>query len=183
MMTTSVAFDRPARPAARRGDRDAPGPEVSFAAVVPLEGGLVSDASDAAQTFPEPPDGLIIAPENRVLAQMEDPPAVAAAIDDLAEAGFDRDEIWVLCGPEGAERLDVTGRDHGLKGRIYRVVERIGDERDLLLSLEEHLSAGGLVVTVPADDETKASAARILGDHGGHDMAHFGKGHWERVGG
>jgi hypothetical protein len=26
----------------------------------------------------------------------------------------------VLCGPKGAERLDVSGRHHGLRGRIYR---------------------------------------------------------------
>lgn len=140
------------------------------------------EASDAAWQFPEPPDGFLTAPENRVLAQMDDPHAVAAAIDDLARAGFDRDNIWVLCGPEGARRLDVTGRDHGLKGRIYRVIERIGDERELLLRSEEHLAAGGLVVTVPTDDQAKQTAARILGEHGGHDMAHFGKWQWEPLG-
>ena len=26
------------------------------------------------------------------------------------------------------------------------------------------------------------SAARIVGSHGGHDMAHFGRGHWEPLG-
>ncbi len=132
--------------------------------------------------FPEPPEGLITAPENRVVAHMDDPQMVAAAMDDLAAAGFDRDGIYVLCGAKGAERLDVAGRDHGLKGRVYRLVERIGDERVLLLRLEEHLVAGGLAVSVPADDEDKATAAHILGEHGGHDMAHFGKGHFEPVG-
>jgi hypothetical protein len=142
----------------------------------------VDEASDAALHFPEPPDGLLTAPENRVLAQMDDPQGVAAAIDDLARAGFDRDNVWVLCGPEGARRLDVTGRDHGLKGLIYRVVERMGDEREVLLRSEQHLAAGGLVVTVPADDQAKQTAVRILGEHGGHDMAHFGKWHWEPLG-
>ena len=143
----------------------------------------MAEAGDAKFSFPEPPEGLITAPDNRVVAQMDDPQAVAAAIEELAAAGFDRDDMWVLCGPAGAERLDVTGRDHGLKGRIYRLVERIGDERALLLEAADHLSSGGLVVTVPADDEAKAEAARILREHGGHDMAHFGKGHWEPVGG
>jgi hypothetical protein len=37
-------------------------------------------------------------------------------------------------------------------------------------------------VSVPADEEAKPAAARILGDHSGHEMTHFGKGHWEPVG-
>jgi precorrin-6B methylase 2 len=142
----------------------------------------VGERSDGEFTFPEPPEGLVTAPENRVVANMDSPQAVAEAIDDLAEAGFERDEIFVLCGAKGAERLDVSGRDHGLKGRIYRIIERIGDERELLLRLEEHLTAGGLMVSVPATEDAKATAARILGEHGGHEMAHFGKGHWEPVG-
>jgi len=133
-------------------------------------------------SFPEPPDGLLKAPQNRVLAHMDDPQAVTAALEALASAGFDRDDMHVLCGPKGAERLDVSGRDHGLKGRVYRLVERISDEREQLLGLEQHLNSGGLALTVPADDDAKGSVARIVGSHGGHDMAHFAKGHWERLG-
>ncbi|MGH9040062.1 MAG: hypothetical protein ACRDZ3_07515 [Acidimicrobiia bacterium] len=142
----------------------------------------MAEPEDEELMFSEPPDGLISAPENGVVAHMDSPQAVAAAIGDLAGAGFDRDEIFVLCGAEGAKRLDVSGRDHGLRGPIYRVMERIGDERAALLRSEEHLAAGGLVVSVPAGEEAKATAARILGEHGGHAMAHFGKGHWGPVG-
>ena len=88
----------------------------------------------------------------------------------------------MLCGPKGAERLDVSGRDHGLRGRTYRIMEWMGDEREVLLRSGEHLAAGGLVVTVPTDEDTKPTAARILADHGGHEIAHFGKGHWEPLG-
>jgi hypothetical protein len=142
----------------------------------------VAEGSDAAFRFPAPPDGLLTAPENRVVAEMDDPQAVAAAMEDLTEAGFDRDDIWVLCGPEGAKRLDVSGRDHGLKGRVYRIVEWIGDERAILLQSEKHLLAGGFVVAVPADEDVKATAAHVLGGHGGHEIVHFGKGHWEPLG-
>ena len=139
--------------------------------------------SDAQFSFPEPPEGLITAPENHVIAQMDTPEAVAAAVDELAQAGFDRDAIFVLCGTKGAERLDVSGHDHGLKGRIYRIVERMGDEREMmLLPIQEHLGAGGLVIFVPVDDDTKGPAAQILGGQGGHAMAHFGKGQWAPVG-
>ncbi len=141
------------------------------------------DERNAEQAgFPEPPDGLLTAPENRVLAFLDTPGDAAAAIDELASTGFGRDEIFVLCGPKGAERLDVSGADHGLRGRTYRIMEWMGDEREVLIRSGEHLEAGGLLVTVPTDEDTKRTAARILADHGGRDMAHFGKGHWERLG-
>ena len=132
--------------------------------------------------FSEPPDGLLTAPENRVLGLLDTADKAAAAIDELASAGFGRDEVFVLCGPKGAERLDVSGSDHGLRGRTYRIMEWMGDEREVLLRSGEHLAAGGLVVTVPTDEESKPTAARILAAHGGHDIAHFGKGHWEPLG-
>ena len=132
--------------------------------------------------FLEPPDGLLTAPENRVLALLDTPDDAAAAIDALATKGFGRDEIFVLCGPKGAERLDMSGSDHGLRGRTYRIMEWMGDEREVLLRSGEHLAAGGLVVTVPTDEDTKPTAARILADHGGHEIAHFGRGHWEPLG-
>ncbi len=140
------------------------------------------ERSDDDTGFPEPPDGLLTAPENRVLAHMDTPDDVAAAIEHLGTAGVPTDEVYVLCGPKGAERLDVTGEQHGLRGRTYRIMEWMGDERELLLRSGDHLAAGGLVVTVPTDEAGKAEAARILADHGAHDIAHFGKGHWGPLG-
>ncbi len=140
------------------------------------------ERSDDDTGFREPPDGLLTAPENRVLAHMDTPDDVLAAIEDLGDAGVPSDEVYVLCGPKGAERLDVTGEQHGLRGRTYRIMEWMGDERDVLVRSGEHLSQGGLVVTVPADDGAKAAAALALAAHGGHGIAHFGKGHWERLG-
>ncbi len=91
----------------------------------------MGERSDEDTGLREPPDGLLTAPENRVLAHMDTPDAVAAAVDDLGQSGFPSDEVYVLCGPEGAERLDVTGEQHGLRGRTYRVMEWLGDEREV----------------------------------------------------
>ena len=142
----------------------------------------MAERSDEEHAFPEPPEGLLKAPENSVVASLDGPDEAEAAIEELVAEGFDRDRIAVLCGPKGAERLDVSGRHHGLRGRVYRLIEWIGDEKGLLLRSRDHLAAGGLVMTVPADESRKESAARIAGSHGGHDMAHFGRGHWEPLG-
>lgn len=142
----------------------------------------MAERADDQDAFPEPPEGLLKTPENSVVALLDGPDEAAAAIEELTAAGFDRDGISVLCGPAGAERLDVSGRHHGLRGRVYRLIESIGDEKGLLFRADRHLKAGGLVMSVPAHDDNKATVARILGAHGAHGMAHFGKGHFEPLG-
>lgn len=139
--------------------------------------------SDGELDFPEPPEGLVKPHEDSVVAFLDGPDEVESAMVELVEQGFDRDRIWVLCGSKGAERLDVSGRHSGLRGRVYRLLEWMGDEKGLLFRARDHLAAGGLVLSVPADEDQKASAARILGDKGGHGMAHFGRNHWEPLGG
>ena len=138
--------------------------------------------SDEELTFPEPPEGLVKPQEDSVVAFLDAPDQVVAAMEELVEQGFERDRIWVLCGPKGAERLDVDGRHQGLRGRVYRLVEWMSDEKGILFRARDHLEAGGLVLSVPADEDRKSSAARVLGGHGAHGMAHFGRDHWEPLG-
>lgn len=138
--------------------------------------------SDEELTFPEPPEGLVKPQEDSVVAFLDAPDQVVAAMEELAEQGFERDRIWVLCGPKGAERLDVDGRHNRLRGRVYRLVEWMSDEKGILFRARDHLEAGGLVLSVPADEDRKSSAARVLGVHGAHGMAHFGRDHWEPLG-
>lgn len=137
---------------------------------------------DDEPAFPEPPEGLVKPREDTVVAFLDGPDQAEAAMEELLELGFDHDRIAVLCGPKGAERLDVDGRHHGLRGRIYRLIEWMSDEKGILFRARDHLEEGGLVISVPADDDRKAAAARVLGAHGGHGMAHFGPNHWEPLG-
>lgn len=142
----------------------------------------MSEPSCDDLSFAEPPEGLLKAPVDRVIAHLDTPDAVTAAITELAAAGFDRDDIYVLCGKQGAERLDVSGSDHGLRGRIYRLLEWLGDEHEVLLASEEHLAAGGLVIGVPADEDDMETVSRIVRENGGHEIYHFGKTDWQRLG-
>ena len=142
----------------------------------------MSVQKDEEVRLPDPPEGLLTTPRNRVVAHLDDPDEVAAAIEDLVQAGFERSDVFVLAGPQGAERLDVTGRHHGLTGRLYRFIEHVGDEHEELLAAGQHLRVGGLLIMVPADDDNKGAAARILKAHGGHRVLHFGRSHWESLG-
>lgn len=142
----------------------------------------MSEASDQDIDLPEPPGDFLTYRANVIVALMNDADEVVSAIDDLVQAGFAHDEIFVLSGPKGAERLDPSGRHHGLRRRLYRFVERFGGEREHLERYAEHMAAGGFSIAVPADENRKDEAARILGSHGAHGMTHYGKGHWERLG-
>jgi hypothetical protein len=132
--------------------------------------------------FPEPPEEFLQYPTGNLIALMTDGDAVAAALDDLSRSGFPRDKMYVLAGPAGAERLDVTGRHHGLRGRVYRSLGQAGDEHEELLRAADHLQAGGLAVRVPADKDDKAEAARILGEHGAVHIVYMGKATYETLG-
>jgi hypothetical protein len=142
----------------------------------------VAEQRDAEGAFPQPPEGLVKPADDSVVAFLDDPDEVEAAMEELVDKGFDHDRIYVLCGPKGAERLDVSGQHHGLRGRVYRLLEWMGDEKGILFRARDHLEAGGLVISVPADEGAKGEAARILGSHGAHGMAHFGRDHWEPLG-
>jgi hypothetical protein len=138
--------------------------------------------NDEGRNFPEPPEGLVKPQDDSVVAFLDDPDQLEAAVAELVEQGFERDRIWVLGGTEGVERLDGDGRHHGLRGRVYRLVEWMGDEKGILFRARDHLASGGLLLSVPANEDEKASAARVLGAHGAHGMAHFGRDHWEPLG-
>jgi hypothetical protein len=131
--------------------------------------------------FPAPPEEFLTYKNNRIISIIDDPGSVQSAIDELVQAGVPEEDIYVLSGPEGAARLDLSGKHHGLRGRIYRFLEHLGDERQWLEHHGALIERGAFGVSLPADDESKASAAEILARHGGRDTAYFGKWHWETM--
>jgi hypothetical protein len=142
----------------------------------------VSEQNPDRFGLPDPPADFVTYPTNTVAALMGDPDETCAAIEDLAGSGFEQAGMFTLVGPEGAEQLDVDGRHHGLRGRLYRFVERVSDERGELLRTEDHLRAGGLLLVVPSDDDQTATAARILKEHGAQRVVHFGARSFEPLG-
>lgn len=132
--------------------------------------------------FPEAPDGFTKFKSNSIVALLDEPDQLEAAVKALAEAGFDPQQVTVLCGQKGAERLDISGRHHGLKGRIYRLMEWLSDDQELRFAARDHLASGGYAVSAPARDDQTATATRILAAHGGHGIVHFGRAHFETRG-
>ena len=98
----------------------------------------------------------------------------AASLAELSEAGFAPEEIHAICGEEGVRRLDPSGKHHGLRGRLIRVVETVSTD-DTLSDYADDLAAGAILVSVPArDDDEQSRAAHVLREHGATKMRYFG---------
>jgi hypothetical protein len=116
-------------------------------------------------------------PTNHLLAVVDDPAAAAAAARDLIAAGFKSEDVTVLRGDEGADRLDGLGTVGGLWRRIVRLFQFMTmDQMPDFLTYEAALRTGRAVVAVRVRDRPAMLAARdILLQSGGHFMNFFGR--------
>jgi hypothetical protein len=138
--------------------------------------------TEARSVLREPPEDLLTYKPDSIIALLDDEDEVRKAIEELTAAGFPGNEIYVLGGKEGAEKLDPTGEAHGIRGRLLRLMERFGEETRLLEQQAAHLEKGGFGILVPATDDQVGKAWEVLREHGAHDAYHLGKGHWEPIG-
>jgi hypothetical protein len=53
---------------------------------------------------------LAMSPRHRVLARLPGPDDAVEVVEALTEAGITAGEVFVLCGPQAARRLDPSGR-------------------------------------------------------------------------
>jgi hypothetical protein len=134
------------------------------------------------QSFKEPPQDFLTYRSNTVIALMDSEEEMSKAFEELTAAGVPESELFVLAGKRGAERLDPSGRSHGIRGRLSRLIDYFGDQREILERHAHHMEGGGFGVAVPADEDQLESVADILLRHGAHDAYHLGKGHWEPIG-
>jgi hypothetical protein len=127
--------------------------------------------------FAPPAPPLLRTPSHRVIAVVPGPDEAMASLSDLTEAGFPRDDIYVICGEAGVRRIDPSGKHHGLHGRVIRAVENASAADDTLFEYAHDVNGGAILVSVPAvDTELRSRAANILREHGGTRMRYFGTG-------
>jgi hypothetical protein len=89
--------------------------------------------------FKEPPEDLLTYKPNTVIALMDSEEEVRAAFQELEAADLPRDHMFVLAGKRGAERLDPSGRAHGIRGRLHRLAEHFGEEAEILQRHARHM--------------------------------------------
>jgi hypothetical protein len=112
----------------------------------------------------------------RLMAVFDAAPEVQSARDALVAAGIDPAAIETFSGAEGAGAFDVSGRRRGLLGRLFRIVEfSWADQAPDFAWYEAAVREGRIVLSVRVRGQRRvAHAARIVEDHGGHFINHFG---------
>jgi hypothetical protein len=114
-------------------------------------------------------------PKRRIVAVIDDDAQLDAAIRELGRAGVDRAGVNVLSGPGGARLLDRSGKSHGLRARLLRLVQRGAYESDALRAHEQALNAGHHVVYVPVRGQgDRAKVTEVLRTAGGYYLLYFG---------
>ena len=108
-----------------------------------------------------------LALEDCAIAVFKDSEKLAAATDELDNAGY---EYYVLEGEEGQESLHPE--QEGVAAKIQRLVAAFGDELRIIDRLERSLAEGDRVVIVKAADNQPA-VVDILTKHGGRFLWEF----------
>ena len=122
-------------------------------------------------------------PTNRVVGTVADARTARAAIDALLQAGFHREELDILHGEAGAQRLDPEGVEHGFFAQFQRTLIRTAGPAEEHIHLMRHVDdvrAGRFVIMVLARQrEKRMVAADILSDHGAEFVGFYGRWAWE----
>lgn len=112
----------------------------------------------------------------RLIAVLETPEAVDAAGAALVSAGIEPGSIEVFAGAEAAAAFDPSGARRGLLGRFYRILEfSWADQAPDFAWYEAAIREGRSVMSVRVRGQRHVThVARIIGEHGGHFINHFG---------
>ena len=112
----------------------------------------------------------------RLIAVFDSEAEPEAARSALIAAGVDSAAIETFSGPDAASVFDASGRRRGLAGRLYRIVEfSWADQAPDFAWYEAAVREGRVVMSVRRPRGAPvAHAARIVEEHGGHFINHFG---------
>jgi nucleotide-binding universal stress UspA family protein len=108
--------------------------------------------------------------------------AAESALVELLAAGVKKDQLHTWHGPEGAAAIDPSGEKHGRMARLWRALEGVTGERELLEQYSHELETGHVRIGVQCRSGSKRQQfTEILQRHGGHLISYFSVGSVERV--
>ena len=126
-------------------------------------------------------DKFRIYPANHVTSIIEDGDEAEAAVRELDDAGFG-EGLWYARGEDAVRLLDVRGEHHGPLARLYRSLQGLTKEHDMLSRYEKKVQAGASFIAVHvADPEDKHQVGKILRSHGSVYTHYLGAGTTETL--
>jgi hypothetical protein len=94
----------------------------------------------------------------------------------LADEGADLTRVEVLQGETGACILDFDGAKHGHWAHLVRTMQKLGTASNERENYSAAVRGGESAVLVPVDSQDEVdSFARVLAEHGGRRIIHFGR--------
>jgi hypothetical protein len=112
----------------------------------------------------------------RLLAVFDSAAEAASAVDALVASGIEPGRIERFAGAEAVDVFDASGGRRGWRGRLYRIVEfSWADQAPDFAWYEAAVREGRVVLSVKVrGQDAVRNAARVLGEHRGHFINHFG---------
>jgi hypothetical protein len=124
--------------------------------------------------FVDPPADWLFRPHGRVVALLDDDLSLAAALEELGRDQVPRSSVYVLGGADGLEHMDPSGRHHGWRGWISRLVDTVASAGGDIEADARHVDAGGYLVAVRTPPAERTPVVETLRAHGGHSIRYFG---------
>jgi hypothetical protein len=113
-------------------------------------------------------------PQGKVIGAVE-PDRCAVIVVALAEAGFSAEQIDVVSAAD-LEAMNSPFTHDGVRGFVERFLLSLGEELNPLEELRLMARDGHTLIGVPVEgDEAVHLAAKVLRDHGAHEVTHFGR--------
>lgn len=104
------------------------------------------------------------------------------ALADLLIAGVPRRALHTWHGPLGKEVLDPSGENHGRAAQIWRTLEKVMPERDLLDRYGAEVEHGHVCIGVRCGTrDSRDMVTGVLERHGGHLISYFSLGAVEHL--
>lgn len=115
-------------------------------------------------------------PIDRVTGLFDAHDRIGGTLEALVAAGIPATDLEVFAGDEGMRKLDASGEEHGVAGKVFRVLESwVSDSADFHAMAAAHLAAGGYVIAalVGTDEALKTRVMELLAAEGAHDVKYW----------
>ena len=112
-------------------------------------------------------------PVREVAALLPNTEAAISAWEEMQSAATDVNNPRILQGEEGARILDTHGTEHGLKARLQRLWQNIGNLENDLAVYGEGLRKGKALLSVGCSREVARDLAQVFEHHGGSAIIYF----------
>jgi hypothetical protein len=126
--------------------------------------------------FPPAADNLD-QPANWLSGVIDDPRMAEQAVQALYSAGFAKDDVLLLHGPDALKRMEAKDEQRGLLGWAHKAISSVlTDASSVENTYVQEAAAGHSIINIHAENEDEIERARaVLADHQAHYIKHFGQ--------